>query len=105
MIEHMLKDRGFQIWLAVFALIAGTLIALLWPKHSGYPSIGGGGYDLSNWVYTLALLAFTGVWTLVTLLVGLNRSTPHAAKRAYWLAAIGAATFVASLVAFGHHVT
>ena len=25
----MLKDRGFQIWLAVFALIAGTLVALL----------------------------------------------------------------------------
>jgi len=101
----MLKDRGFLIWLAVFALIAGTLIALLWPKSSGYPSIGGGGYDLSNWVYTLGLLAFTGVWSLVALLIGLSRSKAHAAKRAYGLAAIGAATFVASMAAFGHHVT
>lgn len=101
----MLKDCGFLTWLAVFALVAGTLVALLWPESARYPSIGGGGYDLSDWVYTLALLAFTGVWTLATLLVGLNRSTPQAAKRAYWLAAIGAVTFVASVVAFGHHVT
>ncbi|MBB1596113.1 hypothetical protein [Achromobacter sp. UMC46] len=101
----MLKDRRFQIWFAVFALVAGTLIALLWPKSSGYPSIGGGGYDLSNWVYTLGLLAFTGVWSLVAIAIALGRDDAHAAKRAYWLAAIGAVTFVASAVAFGHHVT
>jgi hypothetical protein len=101
----MLKDRGFLIWLAVFALVAGTLIALLWPKTSGHPSIGGGGYDLSNWVYTLGLLAFTGLWSLIALLIALGRSHSHAARRAYWLAAVGAATFAASIVAFGHHLT
>lgn len=101
----MLKDRGFQIWLALFALVAGTLIALLWPKSSAYPSIGGGGYDLSNWVYTLALLAFTGLWSLIALAIGLNKENAHAAKRAYWLAAIGVAVFVASIIAFGRHVT
>ncbi|CAB3679291.1 hypothetical protein [Achromobacter pestifer] len=101
----MLKDRGFQIWLALFALVAGTLIALLWPKSARYPSIGGGGYDLSNWVYTLALLAFTGLWTLVALMVGMSRNNAHAAKRAHWLAAIGAAVFVVSVIAFGHHLT
>lgn len=101
----MLKDRGFQIWLALFALVAGTLIALLWPKSAAYPSIGGGGYDLSNWVYTLALLAFTGLWTLIALGVGISRNNAHAAKRAYWLAAIAAAVFVVSVIVFGHHVT
>ena len=97
----MLKDRGFQIWLAVFAVVAGWLIALLWPKSSGTPSIGGGGYDLSDWVYTLALLAFTGLWTVTALIVGMSRGNAHASKRAYTLAAIGAVTFVVSAIAFG----
>ncbi len=100
----MFTDRRFQIWLAVFAVIAGTLIALLWPKSATHPSIGGGGYDLSNWVYTLALLAFTGVWSVIALSVGLNRGNGQAAKRAYTLAAIGAVTFAGACVAFGHHV-
>lgn len=100
----MLKDRGFQIWLAVFAVIAGWLIALLWPKSSATPSIGGGGYDLSDWVYTLALLAFTGLWTVIAVIVGLSRRNPHAAKRANTLAAIGAVTFVVSAIAFGDNL-
>lgn len=100
----MLTDRRFQIWFAIFAVVAATLIALLWPKSAAYPSIGGGGYDLSNWVYTLALLAFTGVWSLIALMVGLNRDEPQSAKRAYALAAVGAVTFAGACIAFGHHV-
>ena len=100
----MLKDRGFQIGLAMFALVAGPLIFLLLPKSSGHPSIGGGGYDLSNFVYTLALLAFTGAWTVVTLLIGVSRRSALAAKRAYGWAALGAATFVMTVIAFGHHL-
>lgn len=101
----MLRDRRFQIWLAVFAVVAGFFIALLWPERSASPSIGGGGYDLSDWVYTLALLAFTGVWSLIALLVGLNRDDAQSAKRAYGLAAVGAVTFIAAVIAFGKHVT
>ncbi|WMD18190.1 hypothetical protein RAS12_16175 [Achromobacter seleniivolatilans] len=100
----MLRDRGFQIGLALFALAAVPLIVLLLPKTASHPSIGGGGYDLSNFVYTLALLAFTGLWSLVTLLGGMTRSSAVAAKRMYGLAAIGAATFVAAIIAFGHHL-
>lgn len=101
----LFKDRRFQIWLAVFALVAGILIALLWPKSAAYPSIGGGGYDLSNWVYTWALLTFTGLWSLIALLVAMNRDDARAARPAYWLAAVGALTFVVALIAFGKHVT
>lgn len=97
----MLKDRRFQIWLALFALVAGILFALLWPQSAAHPSIGGGGYDLSDWVYTLALLAFTGVWALIALMVGLNRAKGPAATRAFGLAAVGAATFIVACIAFG----
>ncbi|MGV2863858.1 hypothetical protein [Achromobacter sp. AGC39] len=96
----MLKDRAFLAWLAVFAVVAGTLIALLWPRTSASVSIGGGGYDLSDWVYTLALLAFTGLWSTVATLIGLSRNNAHAAKRAYRLAAVGVTTFVVAVVAF-----
>lgn len=97
----MLRDRAFQIGLALFAVVAGTLIYLLWPKSSGYPSIGGGGYDLSGFVYTLALLAFSGLWTLVTVMVALSRRDAVAARRWNGWSAVGAATFVVAIVAFG----
>ncbi len=100
----MLKDRRFLIWLAVFALVTVPHVALLWPRSPEYPSIGGGGYDLSDFVYTLALLAFTGIWSLIALLVAFGRNEAMAARRAYWLAGIGAATFVAAAIAFGHNL-
>lgn len=100
----MLKDRRFQIWLAVFALVAMPLVALLWPRSPQYPSIGGGGYDLSGFVYTLALLGFSGVWSLIALLVAFGRNEATAARRAYALAGIGAATSVTAAIAFGHHL-
>lgn len=100
----MLKDRRFQIWLALFALVVTWHVALLWPRSPQSPPIGGGGYDLSDFVYTLTLLAFSGVWSLVALLVGFGRAQALDARRAYWLAAIGAATFVVAAIAFGHHL-
>ena len=100
----MLKDRRFQIWLAVFAVIVGWHIALLWPRSAEYPSIGGGGYDLSNFVYTLTLLAFTGLWSLIAVLIGMARLDALAARRANGLAAVGAITFVVAAIAFGGHL-
>lgn len=100
----MLKDRRFLIWLAVFVVIAGWHVALLWPKSPGYRSIGGGGYDLSNFVYTLTLLAFTALWSLVAALISMARRDALAARRANWLAAAGAITFVVAAIAFGHHL-
>lgn len=100
----MLKDRRFQIWLAVFVVIVGWHVALLWPRSAGHPSIGGGGYDLSNFVYTLTLLAFTALWSLVAALIGMARRDALAARRANWLAAAGAVTFVVAAIVFGHHL-
>lgn len=100
---NMLKDRAFQIGLALFVGVAGSLIFLLLPKSASHPSIGGGGYDLSNFVYTLVLLAFTGLWTLVALVLGMS-GRDKMARRGYGWAALGAATFVIAAVGFGHHL-
>ncbi len=100
----MLKDRRFLIWLSVFALVTLSHVALLWPRSPEYPSIGGGGYDLSGFVYTLTLLAFIGIWSLIALLVAFGRNEAAAARRAYWLAGIGAAAFVVAAMLFGHHL-
>lgn len=101
----MLKDRRFQTWLLIFALVAVPLLALLWPSSPQHPSIGGGSYDLSGFVYTLCLLAFSGTWSLITLLIAFNRANVQAARRAYWLSGIGIATFIATLIAFGDNLS
>ena len=92
-----MKDREFHAWIAVFAVVVAVLVWNLSPSSSQHPSIGGGGYDLSGPVYTLALLAFTGVWTLAALLTGLNHGKARTRRRAFILAAIGLVTFSASI--------
>ncbi|PWF24830.1 hypothetical protein [Corticimicrobacter populi] len=100
----MLKDRRFQVWLVIFAVVAIPLVALLWPRSPHHPSIGGGSYDLSGFVYTLCLLAFSGLWSLIALLTAFSRDNAWAARRAYWLAGVSATTFVAALIAFGDNL-
>jgi len=95
------KDRGLYAWIAVYAVVVGVLVWNLSPSSSEHPSIGGGGYDLSGPVYTLALLAFTGLWTLAALLTGLNHGRARTRRRAFVLAAIGLVTFSASMMIWG----
>ena len=96
-----MKDKGFYAWMTVFVMVVGVLVWNLGPGSSEHPSIGGGGYDLSGPVYTLGLLAFTGLWTLATLLTGLNHGKARTRRRAFILAAIGLVTFSASIVIWG----
>lgn len=96
-----MKDKGFYAWITVFAVVVGVLVWNLSPSSSERPSIGGGGYDLSGPVYTLALLAFTGLWTLAALLTGLNHGRARTRRRAFVLAAIGLVTFSASMMIWG----
>jgi hypothetical protein len=91
--------------MTVFAVVVGVLVWSLSPRHSGYPSIGGGGYDLSGLVYTLVLLAFTGLWTLATLLTGLSHSNAGTRRRAFTLAAIGLITFSLSFMIWGKNLS
>ncbi|MDR6874361.1 CHASE2 domain-containing sensor protein [Bosea sp. BE125] len=100
-----MKDRGIYVWIAVFAVVVGVLVWSLSPRHSEYPSIGGGGYDLSGLVYTLALLAFTGLWTLATLLIGLNHRAAGTRRRAFILAVIGLVTFSLSILVWGQNLS
>ena len=100
-----MKDKGFYAWIAVFAVVVGVLVWNLSPSSSEHPSIGGGGYDLSGPVYTLALLVFTGLWTFATLLIGLNHSQARTRHRAFILAAIGLVTFSASVMIWGHKLS
>ena len=96
-----MNDRGFYAWIIVFAVVVGVLVWNLSPGSSGHPSIGGGGYDLSGPVYTLALLAFTGLWTLAALLTGLNHGKARTRHGAFILAAIGLVTFSTSMMIWG----
>ena len=96
-----MTDRGFYAWIIVFAVVVGGLVWNLSPSSLQHPSIGGGGYDLSGPVYTLVLLAFTGLWSLATLLTGLNHSKARTRRRAFVLAAIGLVTFSASIMIWG----
>ncbi len=100
-----MKDRGFYVWITVFAVVVGVLVWNLSPSSSEHPSIGGGGYDLSGPVYTLALLAFTGLWTLATLMTGLIHSKARTRFRALVLAAIGLVTFSASIMIWGNNLS
>ncbi|MGO4668336.1 hypothetical protein [Bosea sp. 2RAB26] len=100
-----MKGRGFYVWLAVFAVVVGVLVWSLSPGPSEHPSIGGGGYDLSGPVYTLVLLAFTGLWTLATLLAGLNHSEAGTRRRAFILAVIGLITFSLSIMIWGNNLS
>lgn len=100
-----MKGRGFYVWIAVFAVVVGVLVWSLSPSPSEHPSIGGGGYDLSGPVYTLVLLAFTGLWTLATLLTGLNHRDAGARRRALILAGIGLVTFSLSIMIWGNSLS
>lgn len=100
-----MKDRGVYGWMTVFVVVVGILVWNLSPSSSEHPSIGGGGYDLSGPVYTLALLAFTGLWTLAALLIGLNHGRARTRRRAFILAAIGLVTFSASIMIWGSNLS
>ncbi|MET3646021.1 hypothetical protein [Phyllobacterium ifriqiyense] len=95
----------FLFWLAVFAGVVGGLIWGLTPTRSNYPSIGGGGYDLSRPVYTLLLLGFTGLWTLTTLLISWNIKNSIASRRVLLLAMIGALATVVSIIVYHNNLT
>lgn len=98
-------DRAFYVWIAVFAVVVGVLVWILTPGSSEHPSIGGGGYDLSGPVYTLVLLAFTGLWTLAALLTGLIHSEAGSRRRAFMLAVIGLITFSLSIMIWGNNLS
>lgn len=100
-----MKDRGVYGWGAVFAAVVGGLVWSLTPRHSEHPSIGGGGYDLSGPVYTLALLGFTGIWTLAALLIGLTHREARTRRRAVILAVVGLVTFTLSVMIWGHNLS
>ncbi|MDR2310146.1 MAG: hypothetical protein LBE54_04075 [Brucellaceae bacterium] len=95
-----MKYRIFFILLAIFILVASSLNWLLNPAPPLYPSIGGGGYDLSKPVYTLLLLAFTGLWTVTMLILGSINKKPAISRQYFILAAIGAFSAIACFIAY-----
>ncbi|MDM7852597.1 hypothetical protein [Pseudochrobactrum kiredjianiae] len=100
-----MKYRTFFIFLAIFIVVAGSLNWLLNPAPPLYPSIGGGGYDLSKPVYTLLLLIFTCLWSLVMLISGLISKKPIMSRQYFILAAIGLLSTIASFAAYHNNLT
>ena len=95
-----LKNWLFFLLLALFLLVTVFFNVLLNPAPPQYPSIGGGGYDLSGFVYTLSLLLFTCVWSVIMLIAGLCFKNPVTARQLFILAIIGALTLIISLALY-----
>lgn len=100
-----MKNQTFLLLLAVFAAVVGGLIWGLNPTPPAHPSIGGGGYDLSKPLYTLLLLVFTSLWTLVTMFISLMSKNPASSRRALYLAIIGALTAITSIIIYSDNLT
>ncbi|HWD14058.1 hypothetical protein P8H26_15460 [Pseudochrobactrum sp. sp1633] len=98
--EMSLKNWLFFLLLALLLLVTAFFNVLLNPAPPRYPSIGGGGYDLSGFVYTLSLLLFTCAWSVIMLIAGLCFKNPVIARRLFILAIIGALTFIVTLVLY-----
>lgn len=95
-----MKYRTFLLLLVMFIGVVGALLWGLNPTPPQTPSIGGGGYDLSKPLYTLLLFLFTGLWTLIMLVITLRAKNSIAARRALWLAIVGAMTVLSSVVLY-----
>ncbi len=100
-----MKNLTFFSFLTFFILVTGFFNLLLNPAPSQYPSIGGGGYDLSGFVYTLCLLLFTCLWSVILLITSQCVKKPVTARRLFILAMIGALTFVVSLLLYHDNLT
>ncbi len=101
----LLKNPVFFSLLIFFILVAGFFNLLLNPAPSQYPSIGGGGYDLSGFDYTLCLLLFTCLWSVILLITSQCVKRPVTARRLVLLAMISALTFVVSLLLYHDNLT
>jgi len=103
--DSILKYRTFFILLIIFIAVTGSLNWLLNPAPSLYPSIGGGGYDLSEPVYTLLLLLFTGLWTVAMLITSSISKKTGTSQQYLILAAIGALATLVSLALYHNNLT
>lgn len=101
----LLRNTVFFSLLAFFILVIAFLNLLLNPAPPQYPSIGGGGYDLSGFIYTLCLLFFTCLWSVILLISSRFVKKPVTARRFFILAMIGALTFVVSLLLYHDNLT
>ncbi|WP_139316319.1 hypothetical protein [Pseudochrobactrum sp. B5] len=100
-----MRNTVFFSLLAFFILVTAFLNLLLNPVPPQYPSIGGGGYDLSGFVYALCLLLFTCLWSVILLIASQCVKKPVTARRLVILAMIGALTFIASLLFYHDNLT
>ncbi len=101
----LLRNTVFFSLLAFFILFTAFVNLLLNPAPPQYPSIGGGGYDLSGFVYTLCLLLFTCLWSVILLIASQCVKKPITARWLFILAMIGALTFVVSLLLYYDNLT
>lgn len=100
-----MKYRTFLVLLVIFIVVVGSLLLGLNPTPPKTPSIGGGGYDLSKPLYTLLLLLFTGLWTLILLIITLRVKDRTAKRRALLLTILGAVTALASIILYSGNLS
>lgn len=97
-----MSRSSFLIWLGT---LSSASAVLLWLLHSGgrveYPSIGGGGYNLDDFIYSWGLLILTGLWAVIAFLVGLSLADRSSSKRAFLLGGWGTLAMLLTLFLHG----
>ncbi len=100
-----MSKNVFRWCLLCLLLAAGALSSALmnWDTNP-MPPIGGGGYDLSDFVYSWALVLLSGGASVISLVVGLNVDDRPASHRAFVFAAIALALLAIAATMYGDNL-
>ena len=101
----MTKQR-FTAWLSTLVVPLGLLsLWHYWPEAPRSPSIGGGGYDLADLVFTVLALGFSGIWALLALMIACFQDNKARRRDGLALAGFGGVLFCGTLLLYGHKLS
>lgn len=93
---------AFRFCLVCLLLAAATLsLALMDWNNAPASPIGGGSYDLGGFVYSWALVLFSGIASMFSFVAGLNSENRSKSRRAFAFAAIALLLLATSIILHG----
>lgn len=101
-----MTKRRFTVWLSTLVVPLGLLLLWhYWPEMPRSPSIGGGGYDLGDLVFTVLALGFSGAWAFLALMIACFQQNEAKQRHGLALATIGGVLFGGALLLYGHNLS
>ncbi len=95
----------FRWCLLCLLLAAGAVSSALTDWNTDPPPpIGGGGYDLGDFVYSWALILLNGGASVISFVVGLNVDDRSASRRAFVFAAVALALLAIAAIIHGDNL-